>query len=446
MTAPPMPAPTTPSPRPRPVPWRTILATIGAVLATALAILVVREISRVLVWIVIATFLAIVLSPPVNFLEHRLRFPRSLATVVVFILGLLVLTAMLYTFIRPIVEQTQEFVDNFPRYVEDAKAGRGPLGGVVRRYDLDRRLEERQDDIKRNVNRLGSQSVSILARVGNAVAATLTIVVLTILMLLSGPRMLQGGLNILSPPRRDHVRHVAADCAKAVTGYVAGNLLISVIAGTASFVFLWVAGVPFRTVLALWVAFADLIPLIGATLGAIPAVLVALLHSTPAGIATIVFFIVYQQFENHVLQVTIMSKTVDLNPLVVLVSVLIGVELTGMLGALLAIPVAGVVQVIGRDVFDSHRGGVKEEPTVGSEEVPVSEAAQILMEAEVAEEEAEEAHRTAERIERTDGQPAAAGEPMAPSEPDAEADAHAQPEPEAHPEPEPEPASTPPSP
>lgn len=361
--------------------------------ATIVAVLIVREVARILIWLVIAAFFAIVLSPPVDFLEHRLRFPRALATLVVFLGGLLVLTALMYSFITPIVDQTQHFVDNFPRYVEDAKAGRGPLGGVVRRYDLDQRLEERQDDLKRNINQLGSQSVGILARVGNAVAATLTIIVLTILMLLSGPRLLQGGLNILSPPRREHVRHVAADCAKAVTGYVAGNLLISAVAGTATFVFLTILNVPFHTVLALWVAFADLIPLVGATLGAIPAVLVAFLQSTPLGIATLVFFVVYQQFENHVLQVTIMSRTVDLNPLVVLASVLIGVELTGILGALLAIPVAGVIQVIGRDILDNHRGGMKEEPTVGSDEVPVSEAKK---EAEEAAEEAKEAAAAAD--------------------------------------------------
>ena len=377
-TTPPGPAaPLEPAP-PRAVPWRTILASIGAVLGTVVAILVIRQVSRVLVWIVIAAFFAVVLSPAVNFLEHRLRFPRSLATLSVFVLGLLALTALMYAFIRPIVEQTQHFVDNFPRYVEDAKAGRGPLGGVVRRYDLDRRLEERQDQIKDNLNRLGSQSLGVLARVGNAVAATLTILVLSILMLLSGPKMLAGGLNMLSPPRREHVSHVASDCVKAVTGYVAGNLLISVVAGIATFVALSVIGVPFRSVLALWVAFADLIPLVGATLGAIPAVAVAFLNSTFMGVATVAFFVVYQQFENHVLQVTIMSKTVDLNPLVVLVSVLIGVELSGILGALLAIPLAGVVQVIGRDILDTRRGGLKEEPTVGADSVPVSEAKKEL--------------------------------------------------------------------
>ncbi len=119
-----------------------------------------------------------------------------------------------------------------------------------------------------------------------------------------------------------------------------GNLLISVIAGTAAWLMLFILGVPYAEVLGLFVGFADLIPLVGATLGAIPTIGFAFLHSVPAGIITTIFFIVYQQFENHVLQVTIMSRTVKLNPLAVLVSVLVGVELFGFLGALLAIPAA----------------------------------------------------------------------------------------------------------
>ena len=131
----------------------------------------------------------------------------------------------------------------------------------MKRFDLDQRIEERRDDFEKALNDLGRNSLDIVRGVGNAVAATLTILVLTILMLLSGPRMLRGGLGALSPPTAHRVRHVAADCAKAVTGYMAGNLLISVIAGLTTFIVLTILGVPFAGVLGLWVAFADLIPL-----------------------------------------------------------------------------------------------------------------------------------------------------------------------------------------
>jgi len=360
----------------RPVPVRTILAAIGMVLATVVGLYLLTEVGRILAWILIAAFFAVVLSPAVSFCERRLHLRRGLAATVVFLTGFLLLAAMLYTFIRPIVDQTQKFVDDFPEYVEDAEAGRGTIGRLVQRYDIDEWVRDNQDRLEDFRNELGSQAPGVLRSVANGLAALLTIVVLTILMLMQGPNLQQAALNFLdvpwAPHRKERVRRVAGDCARAVTGYMFGNFLISVVAGAATYVFLWIAGIPFREVLALWVAFADLIPLVGATLGAIPAVGVAFLHSTWAGIATLIFFIAYQQFENHVLQVTIMSRTVDLNPLAVLVSVLIGVELFGVLGALLAIPVAGVVQVIARDVYDEHRGHLKPEPTVGADEIPLS--------------------------------------------------------------------------
>ena len=165
---------------------------------------------------------------------------------------------------------------------------------------------------------------------------------------------------------------MTADCSRAVVGYMTGNLLISVIAGTLTYIVLWIMGVPYKGVVALFVGFADLIPLVGATLGAIVAVGVAALHSLPAAIVVLVFFIVYQQAENHLLQPVIMSRTVQLNALAVLVSVLIGVELFGFLGALLAIPVAGVISVISRDLYDSYRGHPKPEPTIGEDQIPAS--------------------------------------------------------------------------
>jgi predicted PurR-regulated permease PerM len=356
-----------------PVPWRTIWATIGSVVVTYLAWKVVGHVSRVLTWIVVALFFAIVLGPIVDFIQRRLHLRRALATLLVFLVGIAALGGLIYAFVRPLVDQSQKFSSNFPTYVADAKAGRGPVGHLVKKYNLDKRIANSQDQIKRGVNNLGKNSLKIVKGVGTALAATLTIAVLTFLMVLEGPPILNGFLNALEPPTRRRLARVANDASRAITGYMAGNLLISIIAGAATFAWLALWGVPFAGVLGLWVAFADLIPMVGATLGAIPTIAVAFLHSTPAGIATIIFYVVYQQFENHVLQVSIMSRTVALNPLAVLVSELIGVDLFGFLGALLAIPVAGVIQVIGRDIYDTQRGEIKDEPTVGEDEIPVTD-------------------------------------------------------------------------
>jgi predicted PurR-regulated permease PerM len=242
----------------------------------------------------------------------------------------------------------------------------------VKRFDLDRYLDENEDRIQDALREAGTPALGVARQVFNGLLAFVTILVLTFLMLLRGPEITAGILTLIPDRHRNRVRLVSADAAKAVSGYMIGNFLISIIAGLATYVFVLIVGLPSPEVLALWVAFADLIPMVGATLGAIPAVLVAFLQSTPVGIATLIFFIVYQQFENHVLQVTVMSRTVDVNPLMVLVSVLAGIELFGFLGALLAIPVAGVIQVVVRNLYDERRGQLKGEPTVGPEELPVS--------------------------------------------------------------------------
>ncbi len=356
-----------------PVPVRTILVTIGLVLATIVVIYLVRLLAHIESLLLISAFFAVVVTPAVDFLRRRLHLKRGLATTVVFLVGVGVITALLYAFITPLVDQTEEAIDEFPTYLSEARDGRGPLGDLVKRFELDRRYEENKDKIEDSLSQASGPALQVARRVFAGFVSLLTVLVLTFMMVLYGPEMLRSALGALPAAKRERVTAVAADCAKALTGYVMGNLLISVIAGVTTFVALLVFGVPFRGVLALWVAFADLIPLVGATLGAIPTVAVAFLHSTAAGIGILVFYVVYQQFENHILQPAIMSKTVHINQLFVLVSVLIGVELFGILGALLAIPVAGVISVVVRDLWDNREGRLKEEPTVGEDEIPVSD-------------------------------------------------------------------------
>jgi len=148
--------------------------------------------------------------------------------------------------------------------------------------------------------------------------------------------------------------------------------LISIICGVLTYTTLKIMGVPFAGLIALFVALADLLPLIGATLGAIVALIAAAVHSIPALIVVAIFFVAYQQLENHVLQPLIFARTVKLNPLAVLISILVGVELAGILGALLAIPVAGIIQVIIRDVWDRRRGTTKPVATTGADETPIN--------------------------------------------------------------------------
>jgi predicted PurR-regulated permease PerM len=360
-----------PDPRFR-VPIRTIAATIAMVLLTAAVLLLGWEVRRVLTWIVVAALLAIILGPLVDLAQRRLHLRRALATLLVFLIALVALAGILTMFIRPLANEGPQFIDRVPGYVEQARTGRGPVGDLVQRYNLDQYLQRNQARLRQSANRLTTPALGVLRSIFSTVVALVTIFVLTFLMVLQGPKLLASWTATLPERQQERVRRVAADCAKAVTGYMTGNLVISVIAGTVTYVVLWIMGVPYRGVVALFVGFADLIPLVGATLGAVVAIAVAALHSLPAAIVVLVVFIVYQQAENHLLQPLIMSRTVQLSALAVLVSVLIGVELFGFLGALLAIPVAGVLHVIGRDLYDGYQGRPKSEPTIGQDQIPVS--------------------------------------------------------------------------
>ena len=363
-------------PRPdplRPVPWRTILATIACVVVVFLGYLLLRELGRVIAWLVVAMFFAVVLAPAVDIVQRRLHARRAPATALVFLLGLGLVFGLLYAFIRPIVDQVDTFVASLPELVDDAREGRGAIGRFIERYELAQYVEENEARVQEALSSAGTPALGVVRGLFNGIFALVTILVLAFLMLLRGPELCLAVLNLVDVRHRERVRVVAGDAARAVSGYMFGNLLISLIAGVATYAFLRIVGVPYAEVIALFVAFCDLIPLIGATLGAVPTIGLAFLHSTPAGIAAIVFYVVYQQFENHVLQVTIMSRTVDVNPLAVLVSVLAGVELFGFLGALLAIPAAGIIHVVVRNLYDERTGRLKQVPTVGADELPITE-------------------------------------------------------------------------
>jgi predicted PurR-regulated permease PerM len=359
----------------RPVPVRTIMATIGLVLATILLLLLIREIQRILVWIVIAGFFAVAVYPVVNWIERRLPWcRRSLATLAVYLLLVLLIAGVITLFALPLAQQGTSLAHDLPRLIEEARAGKGPVGHLLDRTHVLSYVQRNEGKIRSFASSLGAPALGFLRTAATGVAAALTILVLSFLMVVQGPKLVGGTLALFPDDRARHIRAVGSDCAKTITGYISGNLLISVICGVLTYVVLKIVGVPFSELIALFVGIADLIPLVGATLGAVVAGLAAFIHSVPAGIIVVVFFVLYQQLENHLLQPLIFARTVQLNPLTALIAILIGVELSGLLGALLAIPLAGMIQIIVRDVWDHHRGRFKPEPTVGESRIPVSQA------------------------------------------------------------------------
>jgi predicted PurR-regulated permease PerM len=350
---------------------RSVFVVLSGVLAFAVAVLLFWKLRRIVGLVVIAAFFATILNPMVDILT-RLRMRRGLATSIVFLLGVAAFAGLIYTFVRPIYDSGQSFARDVPGFVERAKNGEGRVGELINRYNIDEKVAENAPKLQDALKNAGGPAVEVAQRVASGLLALLTILVLSFLMLLEAPEIISTFLALLSPKRALQIRKIGADVAGAVTGYMAGNLVISLIAGLVTWVFLVIVNVPFAGVLGLWVGFADLLPLVGATIGAIPTIAIAFLHSTGSGIAVVIMYIVYQQIENHILQPVVMSRTVKLNPLGVLLSVLVGVELAGFVGALLAIPAAGAIQVVIRDLWDERQLRLKAVPTVGVDETPIT--------------------------------------------------------------------------
>jgi predicted PurR-regulated permease PerM len=326
---------------------RSVLTVIALVIA-AWALLSLLALTRqVVTWILVSVFLALALNPAVEwFMRHGLK-RRGAAAAVSYILAIGAVVGIAFLFIPTLVHQVNDFVQALPGYVDDLTKGRGRLGFLQTKYHIvDKVREAVSSGGASKVLGLTGTAISITKSVITLVVATITIAFLTFFMILEGPAWMERFYALLPEHTQPRWRRVAHDIYRTVGGYVTGNLLISLIAGTLTTVLLLILGVPFAVALGVIVAILDLIPLAGATIAAIIIGVVSFIHSITAGIIVVLFFIAYQQVENHFLQPVIYSRTVQLSPLAVLIAVLIGAKVAGILGALGAIPVAGAIQVV----------------------------------------------------------------------------------------------------
>jgi predicted PurR-regulated permease PerM len=327
---------------------RAILNALGVLLAVAVLLEIVWVARTVVTWILVALFLTLAINPAVEWLQRRTGRGRGAAVAVIFLSVLVAIGLFAALVIPTLVSQVDDFVQAVPGYVQDLTHGRGPLGFLETKYQV---VERVKDAVGKGG---GGSSVfshaGVLVDVGRgiatAVAGVVTIIFLTLFMLLEGPAWMQRLYGVVPDDARERWRRVGNDVYRTVGGYVTGNLLISVICGLVYGIALAILGVPFPVALGFIVAILDLVPLAGATIGGIIVVGAALATSTTAGIVMAVLVILYQQVENHVLQPVIYGRTVNLSPLAVLISVLIGAEVAGVLGALGAIPIAGTIQVL----------------------------------------------------------------------------------------------------
>jgi len=343
----------------RGVPLAAILVTVAVVVLTYLAGKLAYRLRDVILMILVAGFLAVILNPLVVALQRWRIRRRGWAVSVVIVWATLVFIGLLVAFGYPLTNGLTHFSHELPSYVQAAEHGRGWIGSLIRRFHLQvwvnhnaPKLQSLGTTLAKPALTVGKGAASLLATLG-------TIFALVVLFLLEAPKMRRGLLRLMSPDRAAYYTRVVRRVSQSVTGYAFGNLLTSLIAGLVVLVTLTVLGVPFPLLWALWVALVDFLPMIGGALAGIPTVLFALSQSLTAGIVTAAAFIAYQQIENHVLNPVIMSRTVNVNPLLVLLSILVGTSIGDWLGgffgafvaALISIPAAGALQVIARELW-----------------------------------------------------------------------------------------------
>jgi predicted PurR-regulated permease PerM len=332
-----------------------------AVVLTFAVLVAARSVGNIIVLVIIAVVLAVGLEPAVTFLG-RWRIKRGMATTIIFLAIVLFVILFAILLFPPLIRQIREFAAAVPGYIDTLDRRQDWIGRLARQYDVSDKI---QGFIKTLPSRVGSSFSTILGLAGTIVGRVfeaLTVGILTIYFMLSMPRLRRTAALLVAPPRREQAERVIEESLLKIGGYVSGNLITSAVCGTLTIIALVIIGVPYAVPLGMWAGVADLIPQVGSYLGAIPAVLVGLFSGPVEGVAVLLYFIAYQQFENYLLVPRVMSKAIDLSPAAVIISTLIGASLLGFAGALLALPVAATVKVVIGDLWMKDRLAANDAP------------------------------------------------------------------------------------
>jgi predicted PurR-regulated permease PerM len=328
-------------------PARAIIRNVLVVAGVVLVLYVIYLLRRPITWLVIAAFLAIAVAGPVNFFQRYMK--RGLAIALVY-LGLLAIPIGLgAVLVPPIVNQVSDVATNAPSYVHDVEDyvhKNRTLNDLNNKYDITQKLSD-------EANKLPSKAgdaAGVLRDIGfglvSSIFAGVTILILSIFMVAAGPRWIENFIEMQKPEHAERIERTLRRIANAVGNYVGGALLQATIAGLSAFVMLTILGVPFAGPLAVIIFVFDLIPVVGATIGAVLVGIVTAFVNFPiALIVWIVFAVVYQQIENYLIQPQIQKRATKIEAFIVLVAVLFGSTLFGILGAILAIPAAASIQI-----------------------------------------------------------------------------------------------------
>jgi predicted PurR-regulated permease PerM len=339
---------------------RLVLVVVLTILAVALALWLLYQLREIVVWLVLALFLTIGLQPAVDWVARR-RIPRSLAILISYLGVLIVLAAFVALAAPALIEQGGQLLEGLRK--------EGGLGGAVQQIASELGFGSAVQAFRPQLDALPAEIAHSFGSFSTVTASTLTVVtgalsvaVLAFFFLYDGAKVVDAAVRRLPEAHQPRVARIVRGSGDAIANYIRGNLAISAIAGLAALVGMEVLRIPYALPLSIVLAVLDLVPMVGATLGAIPVVLAALTVSPIKALIMLAYIIVYQQIESNVLNPTIYGRSDQLPPLVVFLAFLTGSILFGILGALIAVPAANIIRILVRELLDVR--SVSTEPAV----------------------------------------------------------------------------------
>lgn len=328
----------------------TVLRVLFMTIAAFLLLMAIKTAAHALTLITVAFFLSLALNAPVHRLAQSLpgkkRGSRTAATTISFFIVVLLVAGFVASIVPPLVKQTSNFISVAPNLVEDVHNQNTSLGRFVREHKLESQVDNFAGQLSERLKTAGGEAFNTLNRITSNVFSVLTVLVLTFMMLVEGPAWLALANRLIPEDKKEHTNKLAGQMYVVVKGYVNGQVLLAALAALIIVIPLFVLNISYPIALMVIVFICGLIPLVGHTIGAIIVSLVALFHSPIDAIIILIYYIAYQQIENYAIQPRLQANKTNLSPLLVFGSVIVGVSFSGLLGGLLAIPIAGCLKIL----------------------------------------------------------------------------------------------------
>jgi predicted PurR-regulated permease PerM len=336
----------------------TYVKVAALIIGTVIVFAAARRASHALVLIFAAFFLALALNAPVNWVSQRLpgktRGNRSVATSLSFLLVVIVFGVLLASTVPPLVQQTQGFVSAAPTIIKDFRSQDGTVGQFIRKHNLQDQVGRISNQLQQRLKNIGGTAFATIQQIGSSIFSVLTVLVLTFMMLVEGPRWIRFARRLTPHKHHKLAERMGRDMYLVIKGYVNGQVTLAALAALLIAPAVIFFGVSYPAALVVIIFICGLIPMVGHTIGAFIITIVAAFHSLTSAFIILAYYILYQQVENYLIQPRIQANSTNMSPLLVFSSVIIGVSFGGLLGGLVAIPVAGCLRIAALEYLKSH--------------------------------------------------------------------------------------------